>query len=217
MRIATLVASVVSTVGLFASTTALAAPGRPALDLGVGFGGVTLENSVPEIENSVGGNFHLNYSFAPFRDVEQLRFGVGFMIEGASEQGPRTQSTFDPRVRERPYSRVSSFTPEFKVAWSQPLGERWFIEPSVALAVPIAHYEVGELESYRDYYGYYDVDDSETRIGIGVRPGLQVGYWLAERHAIGLELNYLFATIDFRNVGPSFEAYSIGFFYRLAF
>ena len=211
-----IVLTLAASLSLATATSALAVT-APAIDFSLGLGGATLEDSFPEIDNSANTRFNFTYSFAPFEAEERFRLGFGVSLEGSGETGRRVEDESDSRISERPYSRLFAFTPEVRFAWSQPLGERWFIEPNVAIALPIANYSVGEIETYRRYNEYYFVDDDQTRVGIGVRPGLMVGYWLAPRHAIGLDLTYLYSSIDFRGVGPEYEAFSVGVFYRLAF
>jgi len=204
--------------GLIAKPTMAAGP---AMDFGLGFGGTTVDGSLPEIENSFGSRFNFNFSFpvAPNTAFEPLRLGIGFSIEGTTEYGRRIRDDDeDDRIDERPYSAYVAFSPEIKVAWSQPLGERFFIEPSVALVMPIANYSVGEVESYRYYRDYYDEDDDQTRVGVGVRPALVLGYNLTEHQAIGLVFSYLWAELNFSEpIGDNVESYDVMFFYRLTF
>jgi hypothetical protein len=192
-----------------------------ALDFGLGFGGTTIDRSLPEIDNSFGSRFNFNFSFplAPETPLEPLRLGIGLSLEGTVERGTRIEEDDgDNRIDERPYASYVAFSPELKIAWSQLLGERFFIEPSVAVVMPIATYSVGEIESYRHYRDYYDEDEDQTHVGIGVRPAIALGFRLAERHAIGLSFSYLWADVNFSEpIGDRVEAYDVMFFYRLAF
>lgn len=213
-------AAITTFVGISALTTLPTLAAGPALEVGIGAGVSSLEGSLPEIDDSPSGRFHLNFSFPIIPKVEQLRLGLGFSVDGASETGPRRDVDFDGND-DRPYSNLVAFTPELKLAWSQPLGERWFIEPSIAIAAPIARYSIGDIEFDDDYYGD-DVDVYEdegwTTIGIGLRPALAVGYNLNEHHAIGLVGSYLIADIDFDDdIGGQYEALSLSFFYRVTF
>jgi hypothetical protein len=207
--------------GIIAATLALGTPAMaagPALQVGAGIGGSTLQGSLPEIDNSLGGRFRLNFSFPVAPEIEQLRLGIGFSIEGATETGPRTDGG-GSFFKRRPYSSFVAFSPEISIAWSQPLGDRWFIEPQAALVMPIAHYSIGS-EHYNDYYDdtHFHQSDGWTKVGIGVRPSLAVGFNFNDHHAIGVEFAYLFSTIDLGDgIGPDYHAFDVGIFYRLTF
>lgn len=192
----------------------------PAIEVGLGGGVSTLDGSLPEIDNSPSGRFNLGFSFPIIPQVEQLRFGVGFSVDGSSETGPRRDADFDGDD-DRPYSNLVAFTPEIKLAWSQPLGRRWFIEPSIALSAPIARYSIGDIEEDDDFYGddidVYE-DEAWTTVGYGIRPAVAVGFNLNDHHAIGLEASYLMAHLDFDDdIGGDYRAFALSFFYRFMF
>ena len=117
------------------------------------------------------------------------------------------------------YPSLQTGLPEISIAWSQPLGDRWFIEPQAALVMPIAYYSIGS-EHYNDYHDdtHFHQSDGWTKVGIGVRPSLAVGFNFNDHHAIGIEFAYLFSTIDFGDgIGPDYHAFDVGIFYRLTF
>ena len=209
----------VAAIACFVTTPVLTA--GPSLEVGVGAGISELEGSLPEIDDSPSGRFNFGFSFPIFPDLQQLRLGVGFSVEGSSDYGPRVRDEFDDDDYERPYSELTAFTPELKLAWQQPLGDRWFIEPSVGFSAPIARYSIGEIEVEDSYYGddvdVYE-DESWTAVGFGLRPAVAVGFNINEHNAIGLEGSYLIADIDFDDgIGGDYRAFALSFFYRYTF
>jgi hypothetical protein len=173
--------------------------GDIAVTAGLELGGVTLKDTDPEIDNTFGARAHADFTMPIFSEDGPLRFGFGLSIEGAYEEGNLVDPFDDD---DHFFSQVTLFTPEMIVAWSQPLGEKFFLEPSVAFGLPIGYWSTGKTDHHH-HHDDFDVDDDDTRIGVSVRPGIALGYNINQHHAVGISASYMFAHIDFDDgIGP---------------
>jgi hypothetical protein len=99
----------------------------------------------------------------------------------------------------------------FSIGYHAPLGDHWFIEPSVGVGPAIGVFILGEDRGrwWHDDNAY----DDHVRAGFAVQPALQVGYeW--GHFGVGAEASYLWTHMDFGDDigGDITELYAGGFF-----
>lgn len=152
--------------------------GAQARDLGAG-----------EFDNKWGVWVQPRFSLAPSDDLPNLRLGAGL---GFSYFSTTEDDFFGGSLDVRLYM----FTPEVQVSWRQKIGERFYLEPGVALGVAI---------------GAVDALGSDWGAGYSIRPFVRAG-WDFERISIGAEAGYQFGHLEFDEGGGSFRTLNVGAF-----
>jgi hypothetical protein len=201
-------AAVVAVVATFAPMAAVAQEREFAFSLG--FSNLSLDDPEGGLDGQGGNRFEPRYSWQPFDDQPQVRFGfaLGFSyFYDESEGGQIIAPPFGFDVGN--YEDVTLLTPEFQLSWREPLGEKWWLEGGVGVGPVFGFYSAGHVI----FDEFIDEDVTENDVGFGVRPFVRAA-WQGERWSWGLEGSYQWTTIDFGDpYGGNARDWYVGVFF----
>ena len=179
--------------------------------LGIGYSHLSLDGAPGEFDEQDGGRFEPRFSWQPFDDRPQLRFGVGMGFSyyyDTTNNGAIISPPFAFDVDT--FESFSLLTPEFQVSWRQPMSENWWVEGGVGLGPAIAFYSAGDVI----FNDLFDEDISECEVGLGVRPFLRAGFRGGEHWNWGFEGSYQWTTVDLgHNLGENPNEWYVGVFF----
>ncbi len=181
------------------------------LEFNLGYSKISLEG-VKTIDHRDGGGGGVMVGFRPFSGARGLRLGVGLQSSYYLDEIERPGAGDD-------FIDLGILTPSFSVAYTQPLGDAFFIEPSIAVGMPIANYREGTN------WNWWDTDTTvdEWAVGISARPGVRLGLTNGTISG-GIDLAYTIGSLEFdnnnasnRNIGGTLQEYFIGGFFSIKF
>jgi hypothetical protein len=176
---------------------------------GIGYSHLSLDDAPGELDQQDGGRFEGRFSWRPFDDRPQLRFGVGVGFSYYYDQSDAGNIISPPfAFGVDSFESLSLITPEFQVSWRQPMSEKWWIEGGVGIGPAIGYYSAGDVI----FEDLFDEDVSETEVGLGVRPFLRAGFRGSEDWRWGFEGSYQWTDIDFGRFGRDPDEWYVGLF-----
>lgn len=190
---------------------AVASAQKTEFAIGFGYSHVAVQGAPGEFDQQDGGRFEPRFTWQPFEERPQLRFGVGVGFSyyyDNSENGQIISPPFAFDVDS--FESLSLITPEFQVSWRQPISEDWWIEGGLGVGPAIGIYTAGEVL----FNDLFDEDISESGVGIGVRPFVRAGFRGGEHWNWGLEGSYQWTSVEFgHGLGDNPSEWFVGVFF----
>jgi opacity protein-like surface antigen len=201
------------------------------LDGGLGYSQLRFSGAQADLDGSGDIYGRVGLSFSPRRWDERLRIGAGVSFVshnamGAPVANQRVQPGggfgfgFGPNITDHEWNRLRLIAPEITLSWRHYVTETVFVEPGLGAVVLLGRYETG-VRSGGGWFGGVGASRTEqtrTRTGLGLRPGVKLGLQRSResRWRFGLETSYLFGRLDFGDgVGGSIGEFRAGVFIAL--
>jgi hypothetical protein len=218
---------------LIAAAATVAEARDVALDFGLGNSTLRFSGAQADLDGSNDIYVRAGLSLSPRRWDERLRIaaGVSFVSHeatGAPVANQRVQPGggfgfgFGPSIADHEWNRLRLIAPEITLTWRHYLTDTVFVEPSLGAVVLLGRYETG-VRSGGGWFGGVGASRTEqtrTRTGLGVRPGVKLGLQRSResRWRLGLEASYLVGRLDFgQGIGGSIGEFRGGLFVARAF
>lgn len=190
-----------------------AAEHRLGLQIGAGYSHLDsdAEQELLDSGDSLYGNFSL--IGGPFEDPG-VRWGVGLVTSGYRQTDDIDGIPIDDDY-DQEFGELYLWFIEARAGWYQPIGDYFFIEPSVGVGVVIGQARLGQED---DDYTDGEYTERDTSAGFGVRPAIAGGVRWNEHFMLGLETSYMWTNIEFdEGMGENISEIRLGVFFRYVF